>query len=148
MPVKTQPDGYHAITPYLLVSDAARLIEFLADAFGAREIERLPAPGNRIGHAELRIGDSMVMLGDAHGAHEPMPCMLYLYVADVDAAYARALAAGATAMQPPQDQFYGDRSGGVTDPCGNQWWIATRVEDVPPDERKRRAAEVMRQAND
>jgi uncharacterized glyoxalase superfamily protein PhnB len=146
MPVKPKPDHYHSVTPYLVVEGASRLIEFAEAAFGAREIERLAAPEGRIGHAELRIGDSVVMLADAHGGREQMPCMLHVYVDDADATYQRALAAGATSVQAPADQFYGDRSGGVRDPCGNLWWIATHIEDVPPDELKRRAEGAMRRA--
>ena len=143
MAVQPQPDGYHAVMPYLVVPDADRLIEFLAGAFDARETERLAAPNNRIAHAEMRIGDSVVMLGEARDGHKARTCMLYLYVPDADATWQRAVAAGATAGQAPQDQFYGDRSGSVIDPCGNEWWIATRIEDVPPDELHRRAAAAM-----
>ena len=146
MAVKARPDGYHAITPYLVVEGAARLIAFLEEVFDAEELERIAAPGDRIGHAELRIGDSVVMLGDAHGEHTPMQTMLYVYVDDVDATYQRAVAAGAVSVQTPVDQFYGDRSGGVRDPFGNMWWIATHIEDVPPVELKRRAQEAMQQA--
>ena len=146
MAVKAKPDGYHAVTPYLVVDGAARLIDFLEEVFDAEEVERFAAPGNRIGHAEVRIGDSLVMLGDAHGEHKPMQAMLYVYVDDADATYQRALAAGATSVQAPVDQFYGDRSGGVKDPCGNLWWIATHIEDVPPDELKRRAQAAMEKA--
>jgi len=143
MAVKPRPDGYHSITPYLVVDGAAKVIDFLKQALDAREIMRFAAPGGRIGHAELRIGDSVVMLGDAHGDHQPMQAMLHLYVDDADASYHRALAAGATPVQAPTNQFYGDRSGGVKDPCGNLWWLATHVEDVPPDELKRRAEAAM-----
>lgn len=143
MAVDPKPDGYHAVTPYLVVDGAARLVDFLQETFDAEEVERFAAPGNRIGHAELSIGDSLVMLSDARPGHEPMQAMLYVYVDDVDATYQRALAAGAVPVQAPADQFYGDRSGGVRDPCGNQWWIATHIEDVPPAELKRRAAEAM-----
>ncbi|HEY1934822.1 MAG TPA: VOC family protein [Acetobacteraceae bacterium] len=143
MTVKPIPDGYHAVTPYLVVNGAARLIDFLQAAFGGRVTERLEAPNNRVGHSEVRIGDSVVMLADAPADGAPMPSMLYLYVSDVDAAYQRALDAGGVAQQPVQDQFYGDRSGAVTDPTGNTWWIATRVEDVPSDELRRRAAAAM-----
>jgi PhnB protein len=144
MPVKPKPDGYHSITPYLIVAGAARLIDFAKAAFGAQETERLAAPEGRIGHAELRIGDSLIMLADAHGGREPMPCMLHLYVDDADATYQRALAAGATSVEPPEDKFYGDRGALVQDPCGNLWWIATHIEDVPPDELKRRVEALMR----
>ncbi|HEX4171585.1 MAG TPA: VOC family protein [Acetobacteraceae bacterium] len=146
MAVSAKPEGYHSLTPYLVVEGASRLIEFLEEVFDAEQKERFPAPGNLIGHAEVRIGDSVVMLGDAHGPHMPMPAMLYVYVDDVDATYQRALAAGATQVQPVADQFYGDRSGGVKDPCGNLWWIATHIEDVPPDELKRRADQRMQQS--
>ena len=143
MTVKAKPDGYHTITPYLVVENAAGLIDFLEQAFDAKQIMRMDAPGGGVGHAELQIGDSRVMLGDAGGMHTPTRPMLHLYVDDVDAVYQCALAAGATPEQPPTDQFYGDRSGGVKDAWGNLWWIATHVEDVPPDELRRRAEQAM-----
>lgn len=143
MPVKARPDGYHSVTPYLVVDGAARLIDFLQQAFDAVEVERFGAPGNRIGHAELRIGDLLVMLGDARGDYKATQAMLYVYVEDVDATFQRALAAGALSVQEPTDHFYGDRSGGVKDPCGNLWYTATHIEDVPPLELKRRAREAM-----
>jgi PhnB protein len=146
MTVKSKPEGYHDVTPYLVVDGAARLIDFLEEVFDAETLERLAAPGNRIGHTELRIGDSRVMLADAHPEHPPMQAMLYVYVDDADATYQRALAAGAKGVQAPADQFYGDRSGGVKDPFGNIWWIATHIEDVAPDELKRRAQQRMQQA--
>ena len=146
MAVKAKPDGYHTVTPYLVVDGAARLIDFLEEVFDAEQIERFAAPGNRVGHAEVRIGDSVVMLGDSHGEHKPMQMMLYVYVDDVDATYQRAVAAGAAAVQAPVDQFYGDRSGGVRDPFGNIWWVATHIEDVPPVELKRRVQEAMQKA--
>jgi PhnB protein len=148
MAVKPKPDQYHSVTPYLVVEGAGRLIDFAKAAFGAQETERLAAPEGRIGHAELRIGDSLIMLADAHGGREPMPCMLHVYVDDADATFQRAIAAGANSVQPPADQFYGDRGGLVRDPCGNLWWIATHIEDVPPDELRRRAEEAMRQSGD
>ena len=143
MALEAQPKGFHTVTPYLVVDGAARLIDFLEAVFDAEQVERLAAPGERIGHAEVRIGDSIVMLGDAHGEHKPMQMMLYVYVEDVDATYQRALTAGASAVQPPADQFYGDRSGGVRDVFGNLWWIATHIEDVAPVELQRRARERM-----
>lgn len=142
--VKPIPDGYHTVTPYLLAADVRPLLDFLQRGLGAVEVEKMTAPDGSIRHAEVRIGDSMVMLGAAGGDYPPMPCMLYLYVEDVDALYQRALDAGATPVQPPADQFYGDRSGGVRDAAGNQWWMATHVEDVPPDELARRAAAAKR----
>jgi PhnB protein len=146
MAVKARPDGYHAVTPYLVVDGAASLIDFLAEVFDAREAERLAAPGGRIGHAEMRIGDSVVMLADSHGEREPLRMMLHIYVDDADAVYQRALVAGATSVQAPADQFYGDRSGGVKDRFGNLWWIATHIKDVPPAELKRRAQAAMERA--
>jgi PhnB protein len=146
MAVKPRPDGYHSVTPYLVVDGAARVIDFLKQVFNAQEMMRLAAPGGRIGHAEMRIGDSVVMLGDAHDGHPPMQAMLYVYVDDADATYHRAVGNGATSVQALADQFYGDRSGAVKDPCGNQWWIATRIEDVTPEELRRRAEEAMRKA--
>jgi PhnB protein len=146
MAVKAKPDGYHSVTAYLVVDGAARLIDFLGQAFGAEEVERFAAPGNRVGHAELRIGDSLVMLGDAHGEHKATQAMLYVYVDDVDASFQRALAAGGSSVQAPTDHFYGDRSGGVKDPCGNIWYIATHIEDVSPAELKRRAQAAMQNA--
>jgi uncharacterized glyoxalase superfamily protein PhnB len=146
MAVNPKPDGYHAVTPYLVVDGAARLIDFLEEVFDAEQVERLDAPGGRIGHAQVRIGDSVVMLGDAGGEHLPMQMMLYVYVNDVDATFQRAIAAGGVSLQPPADQFYGDRSGGVKDPFGNIWWIATHIEDLSPAELNRRARERMRQS--
>jgi uncharacterized glyoxalase superfamily protein PhnB len=146
MAVKAKPDGYHNVTPYLVVDGAAKLIDFLQEVFDAEEVERFAAPGNRIGHAEVRIGDSVVMLGDAGGEHQPRQTMQYVYVDDADAVYQRALAAGAVSVQAVADQFYGDRSGGVKDPFGNLWWIATHIEDVPPAELKRRAQAAMEKA--
>ena len=139
MAVKPVPDGYHTVTPYLVVQGAAQLIEFLKRAFDARDVhECMRRPDGTVAHAELRIGDSVVMLADAAGDHKPLPCALYLYVPDVDATYKRALQAGATSVMEPANQFYGDRNAGVKDPVGNLWWIATHVEDVPPEEMARR----------
>ena len=148
MPVKTQPDGYHAITPYLVLDGATRAIEFYRSVFGATELARLDQPDGRIGHAELRIGDAMLMLADeapAMGFRGPAaiggtPVSLLLYVDDVDAVFARAVAAGATALRPVKDEFYGDRAGTLRDPFGHVWTVATHVEDVSPDEMQRRMA--------
>ncbi len=139
MAVKPIPDGYHTVTPYLVVSDAARLIDFLRRAFDARETVCMKRPDGTISHAEIKIGDSMIMVGQASGEWKAMPCMIYLYVPDADTVYQQALQAGATSLMEPANQFYGDRNGGVKDPFGNQWWIGTHVEDVPPEEMKRRA---------
>jgi PhnB protein len=148
MPVKPVPDGYHSVTPYLVVKGAERALAFYARAFGAVETLRMQEPGGRIGHAELRVGDSTVMLADEHpeiGALGPesvggSPVTLMLYVPDVDATVARAVEAGATLTRPVADQFYGDRNGGIRDPFGHVWFVATHVEDVPPEELERRQA--------
>lgn len=139
MSVKPIREGYR-VTPYLVVADAARLLDFLKQAFQAVETHRTLGPDGSIRHAEVRIGDSMVMLCEAQGQWKPMPCALYLYVEDADAIYRQAMQAGATSIMEPADMFYGDRHGGVFDPGGNQWWIATHIEDVAPEEIARRAA--------
>ena len=145
MAVKPIPDGYHSVTPYLTVPGAAKLLDFLKQAFEAQELHRMPRPDGTIMHAEVRIGDSLVMMGEPMGSAQPLFGSLYLYVHDVDAVYKRALQAGATSTSEPADQFYGDRSAGVKDPVGNQWWIATHQEDVPPEEMTKRAEAFMRQ---
>ena len=139
MGTKPIPEGYHTVTPYLIVNGAAKLADFMAEAFDAEEGSRFAEPGGPIRHTELRIGDSVVMLADASEGDSTTSSMIHLYVEDVDAVYRRALEAGATSMREPQDQFYGDRSAGVKDEFGNQWWIATHVEDVSPEEMRRRA---------
>lgn len=133
------PDGYHSVTPYLVVEGLPKLIDFLKAAFDGVETERVPGPDGKIAHAEVRIGDSVVMMGEAGEEWKPMPAMIYLYVSDADASYKRALDAGATSLMEPADQFYGDRNAGVKDPSGNLWWIATRIEDVSKEELQRRA---------
>jgi PhnB protein len=145
MAVKPIPDGYHSITPYLTIPGAAKLLDFLKQAFEAQEIHRMARPDGTVMHAEVRIGDSLVMMGEPMGSCEPMFGSLYLYVPDVDAVYKRALQAGATSTSEPADQFYGDRSAGIKDPVGNQWWIATHKEDVPLEEIARRAEACMQQ---
>lgn len=139
MAVKPIPDGYHTVTPYLVVEGAAKLLDFLDRAFGGKVTERVERPDGAIGHAEVRLGDSMLMLAEASAQWKPMPALIYLYVNDTDSTYQRALQAGATSVMEPANQFYGDRNGGVKDPFGNLWWIGTHVEDVSPEEMKRRA---------
>ena len=146
MTVKPVPDGYHTVTPYLVVQDVAGLTDFLEQAFDAQEMVRMGSPGGSIMHAEVRIGDSMVMMGEAGENNPPMPAMLHLYLEDADAAYRRALEAGAISLREPEDQFYGDRTAGVKDDFGNQWWLATHIEDVTPEEMQRRAEVQGRQA--
>ena len=138
MAVKPIPDGYHSVTPYLIVPGVPRLIQFLKQAFGALESRRTTLPDGRVMHAEVQIGDSRVMMGEASDRWPAMPSSIHLYVPDVDAAYARAVAAGGESIFPPRDEFYGDRMGGVRDPSGNCWWVATHTEDVSPEEMARR----------
>ncbi len=138
--VKPIPDGYQSVIPYLVVSDAVAQIEFMKQALGAKELLRMTNPDGTIGHAEMRIGDSVVMLGQAGEQWKPMPCMLYLYVTDVDALYLRAVDAGGVSIKEPQDQFYGDRTAGVQDKNGNQWCFGTHIEDVSTEELQRRHA--------
>ena len=137
--VKPIPDGYHTVTPVLMVNDAAKLIDFLKQAFGARERERYADPDGKILHAEVTLGDSIVQLSDATGEWKPVQVPLLLYVTDTDATYRRALKAGATSLREPMDAFYGDRTAGVKDSFGNSWWIATHQEDVSREDLERRA---------
>jgi PhnB protein len=145
--VKPIPDGYHSMTPYLIVNGAAKAIEFYKNVFGAIELFRLGGPGGKIGHAELMINDSVLMLADEApqmGALSPptiggSPVRILLYVENVDEIVPRAVAAGAKIVRPVEDQFYGDRAGGIEDPFGHHWHVATHKEDVSPDEMKRRA---------
>jgi PhnB protein len=138
MATNWKPEGYHTVTPYLIGRGTAELIEFLKQSFGAEERERHLGPGGTIMHAEVRIGDSVVMMSEASDEFKPMPATIHLYLEDVDAAYERALRAGGKSLREPADQFYGDRSAGVEDAAGNQWWLATHVEDVSPEEMQRR----------
>ena len=144
MSVNPIPEGYHTVTPYIVVDDVDRLLDFLNAAFDATEKERVPSQDGRTGHAEVTIGDSYVMMGRAQEGFPALPCSLYLYVADADATYAQALAAGATSVQEPVDMFYGDRNAGVKDPAGNTWMIATHQENLTPEELAERAKEHMR----
>jgi PhnB protein len=139
------PPGYATVTPYLCVSDAVKLIDFLTKAFDAKLIFKMDGPGGRIMHAEMTIGDSRIMLGQPAPGQETH-AMIHLYMPDTDATYKRALAAGAASVREPADQFYGDRSAGVRDEFGNQWYIATHVEDVAPEEMERRMASMKASA--
>jgi PhnB protein len=146
MAVKPIPDGYHSITPYLVVPDAPKTIAFLKQAFGATTLfEPMKRPDGSIGHAELKIGDSPLMLSEASEQCPATQAMIHLYVPDVYATYKKALAAGATSVMEVADQFYGDRSGGVKDPAGNSWYVATHKEDVAPQELAKRAAAFFKQ---
>ena len=143
MAVNPIPDGFHTVTPYMVVADVDQCLDFLKAAFGAAEKGRVPNQDGRTGHAEVLIGDSHVMMGRAQDEFPALPCMLYLYVPDTDATYAQALKAGATSMQEPADMFYGDRNAFVQDPAGNTWCIATHQEDLTPEELAKRAKESM-----
>jgi len=153
MAVKPIPEGHHTVTPYLICKGAAQAIEFYKKAFGATEIDRLEGPDGQVGHAELRIGDSIIMMADEHpamGYFGPeklggTPVSICLYVNDVDTMFRQAIAAGGKETRPVKDQFYGDRSGTLTDPFGHVWTIATHVEDVSMDEIRRRMGEMMKQ---
>jgi len=152
MTVKFTPDGYHTATPYWIIKGAATAIEFYKKAFGATELFRMAAPGGKIGHAEIKIGDSPIMLADEFpemDARGPQsfggtPVSIMLYVADVDTVFDRAMAAGAKVKQPVQDKFYGDRNGVLADPFGHVWTIATHKEDLTPEEVGKRAEQWMK----
>jgi PhnB protein len=147
MAVKAIPEGYHAVTPYLFCKGAAAAIEYYKKAFGATEIMRHDAPGGQIGHAEIKIGDSVIMLADEFPDMKALspqtiggtPVLLMVYVDDVDTVFKRALAAGAKELQPLEVKFYGDRTGTLLDPFGHMWSVSTHVEDVSPEEMARRA---------
>jgi PhnB protein len=146
--VKPIPEGYHSVTPYLIFKGASDAIEFYKNALGASEVMRLDDPSGRIHHAEIKIGDSRIMLADEHPELQALspktvggsPVSMHVYVADVDAAVERAVRAGAKLVRPVADQFYGDRTGGMEDPFGYRWFIATHKEDLTMDEIRRRAA--------
>ena len=149
--VKPIPDGYPQVMPYLSVDNAAGAIEFYSEVFGAKERMRMPSPDGRIGHAELQIGDSVIMLADEFpemGVRGPKsiggtPVTLSVYVEDVDRVFDLAIKSGATSLQPVQNQFYGDRSGQFEDPFGHRWSVASHIEDLSPDEMAKRGAEAM-----
>jgi PhnB protein len=151
MATKPIPQGYHTVSPYLAVEDAARAIEYYAKAFGAKEVVRMDAPGGKIGHAELEIGDSRIMLADPFPQSSTRPpkelggtsASVFLYVEDVDAVVKQAVDAGATVTMEVADQFWGDRFGTVTDPFGHVWSVATHIEDVPAEEMAERAKAAM-----
>jgi PhnB protein len=151
MAVRPIPEGYHTLTPYLAVEDAARAIEFYKDAFGAEEIHRMPGPDGSIAHAELQIGDSKLMLSDPFPQSNVRPpserggptASVFMYVDDADAVFEQAQTAGATVSMPLEDMFWGDRFGSLTDPFGHVWSVATHIEDVPEAEMAERAATAM-----
>ena len=142
------PKGYHTATPYLIIGGASAAVEFYKLAFDAQEIMRLPGPDGKIGHCEIKIGDSVIMLADESlqmGAKSPKtiggtPITIMIYVPDVDAVVEKSVKAGAVLTRPIEDKFYGDRAGGITDPFGHQWYVATHVKDVTPEEMEKAAA--------
>lgn len=150
------PQGYNSITPYLIIKGAAQAIEYYKNVFGATEVFRMDGPDGKVGHAELQIGDSRIMLADENpsmgqgytsaASIGASPVSLYLYIPDVDRVVERAAAAGAKILKPVQDQFYGDRSGFIQDPFGHLWGIATHVEDVAPEELEQRAKKARQAA--
>jgi PhnB protein len=152
MPVSPVPAGYHTVTPYLIISGAARAIEYYKKAFGASEIMRHASPDGRVGHAEIKIGDTRLMLADEFpemGVKSPStiggtPVGLCIYVPNVDALFNQAVAAGGKVERPLQDQFYGDRTGTLIDPFGHKWTIATHIEDVTPEELEKRMVAAMK----
>lgn len=143
------PDGYPRVTPYLIIDGASAAIDFYTSVLGATDRMRMPAPGGKVGHAELEIGDSVIMLADEAPEMDALsprtvggtPVSLMVYVEDVDAVFAKAIDAGARELQPVEDKFYGDRSGSFEDPFGHHWNVASHVEDIPPDEMEKRMAE-------
>lgn len=150
--VRPIPEGYHSVTPQITCRDAARAIEFYKQALGAKEVVRMAGPGGKVMHAELQIGDSRIMVADEFPGRSAAPnpsalhsSSLFVYTDDVDAAFNRAVKAGARADMPPTDMFWGDRYGNFTDPFGHQWGVATHIEDVAPEEMNRRSEEFSKQ---
>lgn len=143
--VKPIPDGYSAVTPYLVVEDANKLVEFVKKAFNAQEHHVSRTPDGAVVHAEVRIAGAPIMIGGGRPGGGLSTAMIYIYTTDTDAMYKSAIEAGGTSVMAPADQFYGDRNAGVKDFAGNQWWIATHVEDVAPEELEKRMKVVMQQ---
>lgn len=136
--VQPIPEGFHTVTPYLLVEDAIGLIEFIKEGLGGKVENMMKSDDGKVRHSTVRIGDSPVMISSGNEEHKPRPCMLHLYVKDVDSVYEQAINAGGRSLREPTDEFYGDRSAGVADDWGNQWWIATHIEDVSDEEMEKR----------
>ncbi|MDQ6706617.1 MAG: VOC family protein [Acidobacteriota bacterium] len=140
MPVHYIPEGQANIVPYIVVSGISKLIDFMKAVFDAEETERVARADGTIMHAQVKIGGTLLMMGEPQGGFGPMPAQLYIYVPNTDETFQRAIKAGATSLMEPADMFYGDRNAGIKDPCGNHWWIATHQEDVSPEELQARAA--------
>jgi uncharacterized glyoxalase superfamily protein PhnB len=143
--VKPIPEGYHTITPFIVATGANAVLDFLKSAFGAHEVSIMRLPDGTIAHADIAIGDSHLMLSEATEQYPAMPAMIYLYTKNCDDWYQKAIAAGGASLREPTNEFYGDRSCGVKDTSGNQWWIATHIEDVSPEEMRRREEEWRKQ---
>ena len=142
---KPIPEGFHTVTPFIVVNDAGKLLEFIKQAFNGETTFIMNHPDGKVMHATTRIGDSTIMVADEMDRFPAMPCMLYLYVEDTDAVYKQAINAGGQSLREPIDEFYGDRSAGIKDGWGNQWWIATHIEDVSDEEVKQRAEKFRNQ---
>lgn len=142
MAVNYKPEGLSVVSPYLVVESVERLFDFLKATFDAVEIERIKRPDGTIAHGEVRIEDAVIMSGQARAGQAPMENMIHVYVKDVDLVFKKAIENGATPVMEPEDQFYGDRSGGVKGPMGNIWWIATHIEDLTSEEIQARAHEM------
>jgi uncharacterized glyoxalase superfamily protein PhnB len=145
MAVKPIPEGHNSVSPYLIVRGAAEVIDFLRQTFAAEELFSSKHPDGKVAHAEVKIGDSVIMIAEATNEFPALQAMIHVYVSDVDGAYQRAVRAGGESLREPADQFYGDRSAGVKDRSGNMWWISTHKEDLSPAEIAKRAAAAMKQ---
>ena len=145
--VKYQPDGYTTVSTYLVLDDIQSELDFVTKAFGAKEIERIEMPDGTLVHAEVRIGDTVVMMGPTKDEFGACSCMMYIYVEDTDSTYQNCLAAGAKSMMEPADQFYGDRNAGVKSPGGNLYWVATHFEDVSKEDLTKRSEKMAAQHN-
>jgi uncharacterized glyoxalase superfamily protein PhnB len=143
--VKPVPEGFHTVTPFLVADDANKLIEFIKKAFNGNVTYMIKSDDGIVRHATVKIGDSMVMVSNGTEIYKPMPCMLHLYVEDVDTVYRQAVKAGGESIREPRDEFYGDRSSAVRDAWDNQWWIASHIEDVSDAEMKKREEEFRKQ---
>ena len=143
--VRTIPEGFHTVTPYLVANDAPRLIEFMVNAFDGKVTFITKDDNGRVVHATVKIGDSIIMVSDTMEDMRPEPAMLFLYVDDVDSIYRQAIDADGSSIQKPRDEFYGDRAGAVKDEWGNKWWIATHIEDVDPKELEKRSKESQKE---
>ncbi len=146
MGAKPIPEGYHAVTPSILVNNAAEVISFVEKVFDAKVLSKIEMPGGKIGHSEIKIGDSLIFIADP--MNDPVPGWFYVYVTDVDSVYKKAIRAGATSVEEPSDKFYGDRNASIEDNAGNHWGIATHIEDLSPEELEKRAGAFKKQGQE